>query len=65
MSVAVGLTAKAAMTENTQRFSKSAIEGLNRHPDDIGHLPTRLFALLIVGLTALLLLFYLLIVTPR
>jgi hypothetical protein len=65
MSVAVGLTATIAMTEKAHRFSKSAIEELNRHPDDIRRLPTRLFALLMLGLTGLLLLFYLLIVTPR
>jgi hypothetical protein len=61
----LGLVARAAMTEKPYRFSQSAIEELNRHPDDSKPLPTRLFALLILGLTALLLLFYLLIVTPQ
>jgi hypothetical protein len=53
------------MTEQPYRFSQSAIEGLNTHPDDSRRLPTGLFVLLLVGLTAVLLLFYLLIVTPQ
>jgi hypothetical protein len=53
------------MTEQPYRFSHSAIEELHGHPDDNRRLPTRLFALLLVGLTAVLLLFYLLIVTPQ
>jgi hypothetical protein len=53
------------MTEKPYPFSKSAIEELNRHPDDARRLPTPLFVLLTVGLTAVLLLFYLLVVTSH
>jgi hypothetical protein len=47
------------MTETSHRFSASAIDELNRHP---GRPPTKDFALLMLGLAALLLLLYTLIV---
>jgi hypothetical protein len=45
------------MTQKEHRFSASAIRELNRHPWD-RRLPVRQFALLMVGLGALLLLLY-------
>jgi hypothetical protein len=45
------------MTEKAYRFGISAINELNKHPDT-RRLPARQFALLMVGLSALLLLFY-------
>jgi hypothetical protein len=53
---------KAAMTNTKYRFSASAIDELNRHPD-AQRLSTKTFALLIAGLVGLLLLFYLQIVS--
>jgi hypothetical protein len=44
------------MTETPHRFTKSAIDELNRDPD---RLPMRTFALLMLGLAGMLLLFYL------
>jgi hypothetical protein len=52
---------KAAMNKTQYRFSASAIDELNRHPDT-QRLPTKTFALLIAGLAGLLFLFYLQIV---
>jgi hypothetical protein len=45
------------MTEKAYRFNTSAIDELNKHPGT-QRPPTRQFALLIVGLAALLLLLY-------
>jgi hypothetical protein len=50
------------MTEKAYGFSKSTIEELNGHPDDIRRLPPKNFALLMIGLAALILVFYLQIV---
>jgi hypothetical protein len=52
---------KAAMSEKAYRFSALAIDELNSHPRT-PRVPTKHFALLMVGLTALLLLLYLQIV---
>jgi hypothetical protein len=52
---------KAAMTEKAYRFSALAIDELNSHLRT-PRVPTKDFALLMVGLTALLLLLYLQIV---
>ena len=49
---------KAAMSEKAYRFSASAIDELNGHPRT-PRVPTKDFAKLMVGLTALLLLLYL------
>jgi hypothetical protein len=49
------------MIEKAYGFSKSVIDELNKHPGP-QHLPTKQFALLMAGLVALLLLFYLQIV---
>ena len=45
------------MTEKAYGFSASAIDELNSHPDT-KHLPTRQFALLMLGLLALVVLLY-------
>jgi len=45
------------MTEKAYRFSASAIDELNKH-SGFQRLPARQFALLMAGLTALLLLLY-------
>jgi hypothetical protein len=49
------------MSEKAYRFSASAIDELNSHPRT-ARVPTKYFALLMVGLTTLLLLLYLQIV---
>jgi hypothetical protein len=49
------------MSEKAYRFSASAIDELNSHPRT-PRVPTKDFALLMVGLTALLVLLYLQIV---
>jgi hypothetical protein len=46
------------MSEKAYRFNPSAIDELNSHPPTPG-VPAKDFALLMVGLTALLLLLYL------
>jgi hypothetical protein len=48
---------RAAMTEKAYRFNTSAIDELNKHPGT-QRPPTGQFALLMVGLAALLLLLY-------
>jgi hypothetical protein len=52
---------RAAMTEKAHRFTKSAIDELN-HNSGARPVPRRDFALLMVGLAALLVLLYALIV---